>query len=58
MQPRQQKLSPAQSGKRSPTALKSTIQELDNPDTAIFFEQQLERWLKITDRPVSGEIPR
>jgi hypothetical protein len=31
---------------------------LDNPDTAIFFEQQLECWLKITDRAVSGEIPR
>ena len=29
---------------------------LDNPDTAMFFEQQLERWLKIDDRPVSGEM--
>jgi hypothetical protein len=31
---------------------------LDNPDTAIFLEQQLERWLKIEDRPVAGEIFR
>ena len=31
---------------------------LDSPDTAIFLEQQLERWLKIEDRPVAGEIPR
>jgi hypothetical protein len=31
---------------------------LDNPDIAIFFEQQLERWLHIEDRPVVGEIPR
>jgi hypothetical protein len=29
---------------------------LENPDTALFFEQQLERWLKIADRPVVGEI--
>jgi hypothetical protein len=31
---------------------------LDNPETALFFEQQLERWLKIADRPVSGEMGR
>jgi hypothetical protein len=31
---------------------------LDNPDIAVFFEQQLERWLKIEDRPVAGEIHR
>jgi hypothetical protein len=31
---------------------------LDEPDIAIFIEQQLERWLKIDDRPVAGEIPR
>jgi DNA-directed RNA polymerase subunit RPC12/RpoP len=29
---------------------------LENPDAALFFEQQLERWLKIADRPVAGEI--
>jgi hypothetical protein len=31
---------------------------LDNPDIGVFFEQQLERWLKIEDRPVIGEIRR
>jgi hypothetical protein len=31
---------------------------LDNSDTAVFLEQQLERWLNIEDRPVAGEIPR
>jgi len=31
---------------------------LDDSNTAIFLEQQLERWLKIEDRPVAGEIPR
>lgn len=31
---------------------------LDNPDVALFFEQQLERWLRITDRPVAGEMER
>jgi DNA-directed RNA polymerase subunit RPC12/RpoP len=31
---------------------------LDNSDTALFLEQQLERWLNIEDRPVAGEIPR
>jgi hypothetical protein len=31
---------------------------LDEPDIAIFFEQQLERWLKIDDRPVAGEVTR
>jgi hypothetical protein len=31
---------------------------LDNPDTAIFFEQQLERWMKIADHPVEGELVR
>jgi hypothetical protein len=31
---------------------------LDNSDTAIFLEQQLERWLNIEDRPVAGEFPR
>jgi DNA-directed RNA polymerase subunit RPC12/RpoP len=31
---------------------------LENPNTAIFMEQQLERWLKIKDRLVAGELPR
>jgi hypothetical protein len=31
---------------------------LDDSNTAIFLEQQLERWLKIEDHPVPGEIPR
>jgi hypothetical protein len=32
--------------------------DLDNPDVALFFEQQLERWLRIADRPVAGELIR
>jgi hypothetical protein len=31
---------------------------IENPDVALFFEQQLERWLKIDDRPVEGELLR
>lgn len=31
---------------------------LDNPDIAAFFEHQLERWMKITDHPVAGELAR
>jgi hypothetical protein len=31
---------------------------LDNPDTAVFIEQQLERWMKIPDHPVAGELAR
>jgi hypothetical protein len=31
---------------------------LENSNTAIFIEQQLERWLRIKDRPVAGELPR
>jgi hypothetical protein len=34
------------------------VQSLDNPDSALFFEQQLEGWLKITDRAVAGEMSR
>ncbi len=31
------------------------LDRLDSPDVALFFEQQLEYWLKITDQPVVGE---
>jgi DNA-directed RNA polymerase subunit RPC12/RpoP len=31
------------------------VSNLDSPDVAVFIEQQIERWLKIGDRPVSGE---
>ena len=29
---------------------------IDAPDIALFFEQQLESWMKITDQPVVGEV--
>jgi len=32
------------------------IGNLENPDVALFFEQQLERWLRIENRPVAGEM--
>jgi predicted RNA-binding Zn-ribbon protein involved in translation (DUF1610 family) len=31
------------------------IANLDSPDVAKYFEQQIETWLKITDQPVVGE---
>jgi predicted RNA-binding Zn-ribbon protein involved in translation (DUF1610 family) len=31
------------------------ISGMETPDEARFFEQQLEEWLHLTDRPVSGE---
>lgn len=31
---------------------------LETPDVALFMEQQVERWLRIEDRPVAGELPR
>ena len=31
------------------------LSNLDTPDVAHFFEQQIEGWLKINDRPVVGE---
>jgi hypothetical protein len=34
------------------------IGNLDSPDIARFFEQQLETWLKIEDQPVFGEIEK
>ncbi len=34
------------------------IGNLDSPDVALFFEQQLETWLRIEDVPVAGEISR
>jgi hypothetical protein len=34
------------------------ISNLDSPDVARFFEQQLETWLKIEDQPVIGEMER
>jgi len=34
------------------------LSNLENPDTALFFEQQLETWLKIVDQPVEGELAR
>ena len=30
------------------------ISNLDSPDVALFLEQQIERWLKISDQPVVG----
>jgi len=32
------------------------LSNLDTPDVAFFFEQQIEGWLKINDRPVVGEF--
>jgi len=32
------------------------ISNLDSPDVALFLEQQIERWLKISDQPVLGEF--
>lgn len=34
------------------------LKGLDNPSDALFLEQTLERVLRITDRPVAGELPR
>ncbi|RPJ43393.1 MAG: hypothetical protein EHM21_11600 [Chloroflexi bacterium] len=34
------------------------VTNLDSPDIARFFEQQLEGWLKIEDQPVEGEFGR
>lgn len=34
------------------------LSNLDAPDIALFFEQQIEDWLKIPDRPVVGELRR
>lgn len=31
------------------------VSSLDSPDIAVFLEQQIETWLKITDQPVAGE---
>ena len=32
------------------------LSNLDTPDVALFFEQQIEGWLRISDRPVVGEF--
>jgi hypothetical protein len=37
---------------------KKLLSNLDNPDVALFFEQQLESWLRIQDVPVAGELAR
>lgn len=34
------------------------LSNLDAPDVALFFEQQIEDWLKIPDHPVAGELGR
>lgn len=34
------------------------LDDVESPDVAIFFEQQLETWLHITDKPVIGELQR
>lgn len=34
------------------------LSNLDSPDIALFFEQQLENWLRIEDRPVYGELTK
>jgi hypothetical protein len=34
------------------------LSSLESPDTALFLEQQLEEWLRITDQPVVGEMRR
>lgn len=34
------------------------LSNLDSPEIAFFIEQQVEEWLKISDRPVAGEIAR
>lgn len=31
---------------------------IDSPDIALFFEQQLETWMKISDHPVVGELDK
>lgn len=32
------------------------VRDIESPEIALFFEQQLEQWMKITDQPVAGEI--
>jgi DNA-directed RNA polymerase subunit RPC12/RpoP len=34
------------------------LSDQDDPQVALFFEQQLEQWLRIEDAPVRGELPR
>lgn len=34
------------------------LTNLDSPDAALFLEQQLENWMRITDTPVVGEMAR
>jgi hypothetical protein len=34
------------------------LSNLDSVETALFLEQQIERWLRIDDQPVPGEIDR
>ncbi len=34
------------------------LSNLENPEQALFFEQQIESYLRIKDRAVAGEIPR
>ena len=36
----------------------SLLSNLESPDIALFFEQQIETWLRIEDQPVIGEIRR
>ena len=37
---------------------KDLLSDLDSPEIGFYIEHQIEKWLKITDRPVRGEIPR
>jgi hypothetical protein len=34
------------------------LSNLNKPDTALFIEQRIEKWLKIEDHPVEGEMAR
>jgi hypothetical protein len=37
---------------------KTLLKGLDSPDIGLFLEQQIEKWLRIADRPVGGELAR
>lgn len=32
------------------------LRDIESPEIALFFEQQLEQWMKIADQPVAGEM--
>ncbi len=37
---------------------KMVLGELDSPEIPLYLEQQMEKWLRLTDRPVAGEMAR